>query len=157
MNAMSLRPSVPWVCLALVLALAGLVRADDRPLRQVIDAEIHAAWEKQAIKPTATADDAAFLRRIRFVVRFPFPDEDERREIWRRIFPVDAPLAGLDEGALAALSLAGGNIRNVALSAAFLAADGREPIGMTHLARAAARECAKLERPLTEAALRGWL
>ncbi len=101
--------------------------------------------------------DDAFLRRIRFIVRFPFPDHAERLQIWRRIFPAEAPVSALEEESLAGLSLAGGNIRNVALAAAFLAADEREPIGMRHLARAAARECAKLERPLTETAVRRWL
>jgi SpoVK/Ycf46/Vps4 family AAA+-type ATPase len=101
--------------------------------------------------------DEAFLRRIRFVVRFPFPAPAERAEIWRRIFPDDAPLSGLDEAALGNLSLAGGNIRNVAIFAAFLAADEGVPIGMPHVARGVARECAKLERPLTEAGVREWL
>jgi ATPase family associated with various cellular activities (AAA)/Winged helix domain, variant len=101
--------------------------------------------------------DEAFLRRIRFVVRFPFPAPVERAEIWRRIFPDDAPVAGLDDGALGDLSLAGGNIRNVAMFAAFLAADEGVPIGMRHVARGAARECTKLERPLTEAGVREWL
>ena len=101
--------------------------------------------------------DDAFMRRLRFVVRFSFPDHAERAEIWRRIFPAAAPVSGLDEDALAELSLAGGNIRNVALSAAFYAADAGESIGMHHVARAAARECAKLQRPLTEAGVRAWL
>ena len=117
------------------------------------------AYRGLAILTTNQPDalDDAFLRRIRFVVRFPFPDHAERLQIWRRIFPSEAPVAGLEEESLAGLSLAGGSIRNVAVSAAFLAADEREPIGMRHLARAAARECAKLERPLTETALREWL
>jgi len=66
-------------------------------------------------------------------------------------------VSALDDEALADLSLAGGNIRNVALLAAFLAADAGEPIGMRHVALGAARECAKLERPLTEPGVRKWL
>jgi SpoVK/Ycf46/Vps4 family AAA+-type ATPase len=98
-----------------------------------------------------SALDPAFLRRIRFIVQFPFPDEAERAEIWRRIFPPDTPTEGLDWGRLAALRIAGGNIRNVALNAAFLAADAGEPVRMTHLMAAARSEYAKMERPLTAA------
>ena len=117
------------------------------------------AYRGLAILTTNQRDalDDAFLRRIRFVVRFPFPDRAERAEIWRRIFPTQAPVSALDDEALADLSLAGGNIRNVALLAAFLAADAGEPIGMRHVALGAARECAKLERPLTEPGVRKWL
>ncbi|HEX5503433.1 MAG TPA: ATP-binding protein, partial [Thermomicrobiales bacterium] len=100
--------------------------------------------------------DPAFLRRIRFVVQFPFPDRAERARIWRRIFPPAAPTAGLDPERLARLDVAGGNIRNIALSAAFLAADAGEPVGMAHLLRAARAEYAKLEKPLTDAEIGGW-
>ena len=101
--------------------------------------------------------DPAFLRRIRFVVGFPFPDATLRAEIWRRTFPRDAPTAGLDVLKLARLNLAGGNIRNVALNAAFLAAAAGEPVGMDHILAAARHEYAKLEKPLTEAEIGGWL
>jgi hypothetical protein len=100
--------------------------------------------------------DAAFLRRIRFIVRFPFPDTEQRAEIWRRIFPPNAPTEGLKVDQLARLNVAGGNIRNIALNAAFLAADAGEPVRMAHLLRAARSECAKLEKPLTEAESGGW-
>jgi ATPase family associated with various cellular activities (AAA)/Winged helix domain, variant len=102
-----------------------------------------------------SALDPAFLRRIRFIVEFPFPDEAERAAIWRRIFPPEAPLDGVDWGRLAALRIAGGNIRNIALNAAFLAADAGEPVRMTHLMAATRGEYAKLERPLTAAELGG--
>jgi hypothetical protein len=117
------------------------------------------AYRGLAILTTNRRDDLddAFLRRIRFVVRFPFPAEEERREIWRRIFPDEAPVSEIDDSALAELSLPGGNIRNVALFAAFLAAGEDVPIGMGHIARGAATECAKLERPLTEPGVREWL
>jgi hypothetical protein len=117
------------------------------------------AYRGLAILTTNQRDalDEAFMRRIRFVVRFPFPDHAQRAEIWRRIFPPETPVSELDDDALAELSLAGGNIRNVALFAAFLAADEGEAVGMRHVARAAVRECAKLERPLTERGLREWL
>jgi SpoVK/Ycf46/Vps4 family AAA+-type ATPase len=100
--------------------------------------------------------DRAFLRRLRFVVQFPFPELAQRAEIWRRIFPPNAPTEGLKVDQLARLNVAGGNIRNIALNAAFLAADVGEPVRMAHLLRAARSECAKLEKPLTEAESGGW-
>jgi SpoVK/Ycf46/Vps4 family AAA+-type ATPase len=100
--------------------------------------------------------DPAFLRRIRFVVQFPFPDAVQRAEIWRRVFPTATPTRGLNVDKLARLNMAGGNIRNIALNAAFLAADTGEPVSMTHLLRAARSEYAKLEKPLTEAEIGGW-
>ena len=93
-----------------------------------------------------SALDRAFLRRIRFVVQFPFPDEVAREHIWRRQFPPQAPLGQVDFAALAKLQLAGGHIRGVALNAAFLAAARGEPIGQGLLIAAARAEFAKLER-----------
>jgi hypothetical protein len=101
--------------------------------------------------------DQAFLRRLRFVVHFPFPDHAERAAIWSRVFPEATPTDGLDPARLANLSVAGGNIRNIALNAAFLAADTPEPVRMKHLLHAARAECAKLERPVHEAELGGWI
>jgi hypothetical protein len=95
--------------------------------------------------------DTAFLRRIRFVVNFPFPNAAERAEIWRRAFPAATPKAGLDPSRLARMNIAGGNIRNIALNAAFLAAEASEPVGMSHIARAARSEYGKMEKPLTDA------
>jgi len=99
--------------------------------------------------------DPAFLRRIRFVVQFPFPDAPQRTEIWRRIFPQTTPTERLDVSKLARLNIPGGNIRNIALHAAFHAAEAGEPVRMIHLREAAKGEYAKLERPLTEAEV-GW-
>ena len=93
-----------------------------------------------------SALDRAFLRRIRFVVQFPFPDEAAREQLWHRQFPPQAPLGVVDFAALAKLQLAGGNIRGVALNAAFLAAARGEPIGQGVLLAAARAEFAKLER-----------
>ncbi len=104
-----------------------------------------------------SALDAAFLRRIRFIVQFPFPDAIQRAEIWQRIFPRRLPAENLDMGKLARLNVTGGNIRNIALNAAFLAADAQEPVRMTHMLRAAYTEYAKLEKPLTEAEIGGWI
>jgi hypothetical protein len=100
--------------------------------------------------------DAAFARRIRFTVQFPFPDAEQRAEIWRRAFPPATPTEALRVEKLARLNLTGGHIRNVALNAAFLAADAREPVRMSHLLAAAHAEFAKLERPLSPAETAGW-
>jgi ATPase family associated with various cellular activities (AAA) len=101
--------------------------------------------------------DTAFLRRIRFVVQFPFPDLDERTEMWQRAFPAETPTANLEPERLAQLQIAGGNIKNIALNAAFIAADAGEPVSMRHVYRAAEAEYAKLEKQLTDAETRGWL
>jgi len=100
--------------------------------------------------------DTAFLRRLRFIVSFPFPDPAQRVEIWRRAFPPDLPTSGLDLGRLARLEVTGGNIRNIALSAAFLAAEDGEAVRMAHLAHAARAEYAKLERPFNDPEVAGW-
>ena len=100
--------------------------------------------------------DTAFLRRLRFIVEFPFPGPAERAEIWRRIFPPATPREGLDVHRLARLNVPGGVIRNIALNAAFIAADLGEPVRMAHLRHATEIEFIKLERPLSEADLGGW-
>lgn len=102
------------------------------------------------------AIDQAFLRRIRFIVQFPFPDRDSREAIWKRIFPAKTPTEGLDSRKLSNLNVAGGNIRNIALNAAFLAADAGEPVRMKHLYEATKSEYIKLERLLTEKETKGW-
>jgi hypothetical protein len=104
-----------------------------------------------------SALDEAFLRRIRFVVSFPFPDAVQREAIWRRVFPARTPTEGLEPARLARLNVAGGNIRNIALHAAFLAAEAGEPVRMKHIAQAARVEYAKLEKPLTEVEVKGWV
>jgi len=100
--------------------------------------------------------DPAFLRRIRFIVNFPFPDALQRAEIWRRVFPARTPVEGIDIGRLTQLSVAGGNIRNIAMNAAFLAADAADPVRMAHLLAAARGEYAKLEKPMSDAEFRNW-
>jgi hypothetical protein len=101
--------------------------------------------------------DTAFLRRLRFVVPFPFPDAAQRTVIWQRIFPVGVPTQNLDYDKLARLNIAGGNIRNIAMNAAFLAADAGQSVQMRHLLQAARSEYAKLEKPLTDSEIAGWL
>jgi hypothetical protein len=116
------------------------------------------AYRGLAILTTNRKDalDSAFLRRIRFVVEFPFPEAAQRAEIWRRVFPAQTPTEGLRFDRLARLNAAGGHIRNIALGAAFLAADAEEPVRMSHLLAAARTEFTKLERPLTDSETAGW-
>jgi hypothetical protein len=103
-----------------------------------------------------SALDPAFLRRLRFCVQFPFPDAAQRERIWRNTFPAMTPTAALDFARLAQLRIAGGNIRSIALNAAFLAADAGEPVRMSHLLAAARGEYAKLERQLTAGEIGIW-
>lgn len=101
--------------------------------------------------------DTAFMRRIRFIVQFPFPDAAQRAEIWQRIFPASTPTKDLDMTKLARLNVTGGNIRNIALNAAFLAADAGESVQMKHLLRSSRSEYAKLEKSLTDIEIGGWV
>lgn len=103
-----------------------------------------------------SALDHAFLRRLRFVVEFPFPDADARGEIWRRIFPPETPTENLDLRRLGQLGVAGGNIRNLALGAAFRAAEAERSVTMADLRHSAELEYLKLEKPLGQSELRGW-
>jgi hypothetical protein len=97
--------------------------------------------------------DDAFVRRLDFVVDFPFPDAEDRRRIWRLVLPDEAPLGDdVDLDFLAVqFKLSGGAIRNCSLAAAFRAADEDSPIGMRHLIRAVAQEYAKQGRLTLEA------
>ncbi|MEV4682492.1 ATP-binding protein [Streptomyces kurssanovii] len=101
--------------------------------------------------------DTAFMRRIRFVVDFPFPGESERAEIWRRVLPAQAPMKDIDPELLARLTVAGGSIRNIALSGAFLAAEEGERLRMRHMLEAARTEYLKLDRSLTPSEVHGWV
>ncbi len=100
--------------------------------------------------------DTAFMRRIRFIVQFPFPDAIQRAEIWRRVFPQATPREPFQFARLAQLNVAGGHIRNIALNAAFLAAHEDAPVSMTHVLRAARSEYSKLEKSLTDTEIAGW-
>jgi hypothetical protein len=97
--------------------------------------------------------DDAFLRRLDFVIDFPFPEADDRRRIWRLLVPDEAPVDDdVDLDFLAEkFKLSGGAIRNCSLSAAFQAADESSPIGMRHFIRAVAVEYGKLGRLTLEA------
>lgn len=91
--------------------------------------------------------DKAFIRRLRFIINFPFPDTVQRAEIWNKVFPKNTPKNKLDIESLSRLTIAGGSIRNIALNAAFLAADENGPVEMSHIFRAARSEYSKIEKP----------
>lgn len=102
--------------------------------------------------------DEAFIRRLHFVIQFPFPERADRERIWRVTFPPETPLAAdIDFGLLAQrFRLAGGNIRNIVLAAAFVAAEAGAPhVGMPHILHAARREHQKIGR-LIKASLFEW-
>ncbi len=91
--------------------------------------------------------DEAFTRRLDFLIDFPFPEEEDRLKIWQISFPQNAPLNNdVEIGLLAQrYRLAGGNIRNAALAAAFLAAaDDSSTIRMHHVLQAIRREHQKM-------------
>ncbi|OBC00014.1 hypothetical protein A5784_20975 [Mycobacterium sp. 852013-50091_SCH5140682] len=94
--------------------------------------------------------DPAFLRRLRFVIEFTFPDVAERRLIWQKSFPANSPAATLDFDRLAQLPASGGVIRNIALNAAFLAAAAGTKISMETVLSSARMEFEKLELPIRE-------
>ncbi len=98
--------------------------------------------------------DEAFVRRLRFIVRFPFPDAEQRRLMWEKAFPLEAPTDCLDADALAEHDVSGAMIRNIAMNAAFAAADVGSAITMSQVYDAMRDEYAKSERtfsgPLTE-------
>jgi SpoVK/Ycf46/Vps4 family AAA+-type ATPase len=99
--------------------------------------------------------DDSFIRRLAFTVHFPFPDETSRARIWRGIWPQQTPLAEqLELDSLARqFKLSGGNIKNVALAAAFLAAAEGGQVTMAHLSQAVRREYQKLGKALSTAEL----
>jgi SpoVK/Ycf46/Vps4 family AAA+-type ATPase len=112
--------------------------------------------------------DPAFLRRLRFIITFPYPGAAERERIWRDIFPKAAGVNAaeqesrvpgvdrLDFGSLAQVSLTGGQIRNIAVNAAFLAAAAEGAVSMEILKEAAIDELRKSGKPVAAADFAGW-
>jgi hypothetical protein len=94
--------------------------------------------------------DPAFGRRIHYVIEFPRPDAGLRDQLWRNVFPRGVPLAAdVDFGFLARqFDLAGGDIKTIALDAAFLAASEQRMLTMTDLVGAVSRQMLKQGRPL---------
>jgi hypothetical protein len=103
---------------------------------------------------TKSALDPSFVRRLRFIVNFPFPGVVQRKAIWQGVFPAQTPISGLDFDRLARLNLTGGHIHNVGLNAAFRAAHAGSPVNMQMVLDAAREEFRKLERPIQEADFR---
>ncbi|MEX1362879.1 MAG: AAA family ATPase [Nannocystaceae bacterium] len=101
--------------------------------------------------------DDAFLRRVQFIVEFPFPEASLRAQIWRGAFPRQTPRDTLDYDKLGQLSVAGGNIRSIVRNAAYIAAGDAEPVRMSHILKAARLEFDKLGRSLPPAEIRGWV
>jgi hypothetical protein len=102
--------------------------------------------------------DEAFLRRLDAIVDFPVPDVEDRRRLWERNLSAGVPKADdIDVDFLARrFTLSGGNIRNVAVGAAFRAAAGERPLAMADLVRETAREYRKLGRLCVEAEFGSW-
>ncbi len=96
--------------------------------------------------------DDAFVRRMHFTIEFPFPKEEERLRIWERIWPEDTPrVEDIDLDFLASrFEIAGGNIRNIALAAAFMAADDGREVAMNHIIRSTQREYQKMGKVVME-------
>ena len=116
------------------------------------------AYQGLAILATnqKSALDPAFMRRLRFIVNFPFPGPAERARLWQQVFPLEARTAPLDYDRLARFNLTGGSIHNIALNAAFLAAQANTAVTMPLVLAATRTEMRKLERPINEADFR-WL
>ena len=94
--------------------------------------------------------DNAFVRRLRFIVNFQFPNPSERQKIWQKVFPKEVPIENLDFARLARLNLTGGSIHNIALNAAFLAAQQGTGVTMPLVLQSARAEFRKLDRPINE-------
>lgn len=116
------------------------------------------AYQGLAILTTnmRSALDDAFSRRLRFSLHFAFPDAKQRQMIWQRVFPDGVPLNGLDFEGLSWLNLTGGNIKNIAMNAAFIAAEEKKPLQMSHLQRAARIEYDKLEKAMSSNEMAIW-
>jgi hypothetical protein len=96
--------------------------------------------------------DDAFTRRLHFIINFPFPNEADRLRIWQVLVPPELPLAEDVDFALMAkrFKLAGGNIRNILLSAAYYAAENGHKVNMHHLMHGARRELQKMGKLVQE-------
>lgn len=94
--------------------------------------------------------DSAFLRRLRFIIDFPFPSLESRQQMWHKVFPPQTPIGDLDTEHLARLNLTGGSIHTAAINAAFLAAQDKNKVEMSHILTAARAEFRKLDRPIYE-------
>lgn len=101
-----------------------------------------------------SALDTAFMRRLRFIVNFHFPDIPERKRIWEKVFPKETDKEVLDYEQLARFNLTGGSIQNIAINAAFLAANIGSPVTLPLIFEAVRGEFRKLEKSVNEAEFR---
>jgi hypothetical protein len=101
-----------------------------------------------------SALDTAFMRRLRFIINFPFPGVPERKRIWETAFPAEAEKEILDYARLARFNLTGGSIQNIAINAAFLAASAGSVVTMPLVFDAVRSEFRKLDKPVNEAEFR---
>jgi ATPase family protein associated with various cellular activities (AAA)/winged helix domain-containing protein len=101
-----------------------------------------------------SALDPAFMRRLRFIVNFPFPGPAERQAMWKKALPDDVPQEGVEHERLARFNVSGGNIHSIALNAAFAAAERNGPVTQGLLLSAIRTELRKLDKPLNEAEFR---
>jgi hypothetical protein len=97
-----------------------------------------------------SALDPAFMRRLRFIVDFPYPGPTERKNMWLKVFPPETMVEDLDFNRLAKLALTGGGIHNIALNAAFLAAAAGTPVTMQLIMDAARTEFRKGDKLIIE-------
>ncbi len=114
------------------------------------------AYQGLAILATnmKNALDTAFMRRLRFIINFPFPGIPERKRIWETVFPEETDKEALDYARLARFNLTGGSIQNIAINAAFLAASAGSRVTMPFILEAVRSEFRKLEKPINEAEFR---
>jgi len=98
--------------------------------------------------------DEAFVRRMRFIINFPFPDKEMRALIWKQVFPKNAPLEKEIDFSLLSqkFALSGANIRNIALFSAFFAAEQEEQIQMKHIVQGLKIELTKIAKKIAEEA-----
>ena len=93
--------------------------------------------------------DEAFMRRIRYLVEFPFPGVEIRRQIWESCFASEVPLNDIDFDYLARqFELAGGNIKNIVLNAVFKAASEEKPVEMIHILESIRAENLKMGKTM---------
>ena len=100
--------------------------------------------------------DDAFVRRFRFIIGFPLPNKEERKIMWQKSFPKGAPRADLNYDRLAQLSLTGSHIRNIAVQAAFIAAQAETEITMEVIKKAVELEYGKMEKPVGMNEFKNW-
>ena len=102
------------------------------------------------------AIDRAFLRRLSAIIDFEFPNFSARRDVWQASIPAATPVGALDFDQLAALPATGGQIRAMVIHAAYVAADQRTPLDMSHLKSAAHAQFEKMGRPLAASETHAW-